>query len=63
MERREFLSMLSGLSLGLSTGLTATKAFAADKVKVGVFPSSSALPYYVALKRVISLRSGSRWRR
>ena len=29
----------------------ATPSYAADKVKVGVFPSSSALPYFVALER------------
>ncbi len=30
---------------------TALPAAAADKVKIGVFPSSSALPYYIALER------------
>ena len=49
MKRRDFVSLFSASALGL--GLGTRQAFAADKVKVGVFPSSSALPYYVALKR------------
>lgn len=44
------------LALSLAVGLTAaifgaTPAYALDKLKVGVFPSSSALPYYIAIQR------------
>jgi NitT/TauT family transport system substrate-binding protein len=37
--------------LALALCLTALPAFAQDKVKVGVFPVSSSLPYFVALER------------
>jgi len=42
---------LPALALGCLLAFAAASAAAADKVKVGVFPSSSALPYYVALQR------------
>lgn len=50
--RRKFLSSLGrlGLGLALSAGM-AFSAAAADKVKIGVFVASSALPYYVAAER------------
>src|ERR1700722_18623037 len=35
----------------LCAALGATAALAQDKVKVGVFPVSSSLPYFVALER------------
>ncbi|MCA0044956.1 ABC transporter substrate-binding protein [Celeribacter litoreus] len=50
--RRKFLSTLSHLGLGLALSTTvAFSAAAADKVKVGVFVASSALPYYVGVER------------
>src|SRR5215813_10972942 len=36
-------------ALAAAAGLFATTAWAADKVKVGMFPVSSSLPFYVAL--------------
>ena len=45
-KRKLFLAVLAALAASV-----ATPSFAADKVKVGVFPSSSALPYFVALER------------
>lgn len=50
MKRREFMKLTAGLA-GVATGLAPHVARAADTVKVGVFPSSSALPYFVALRR------------
>src|SRR6266478_9761321 len=43
------LRALTGLVAGLAVALSATTASAADKVKVGMFPISSSLPFYVAL--------------
>jgi len=43
------LRALTGLVAGLAVALSATTASAADKVKVGVFPISSSLPFFVAL--------------
>jgi NitT/TauT family transport system substrate-binding protein len=45
---RVFLT-LAGIALG--TALAPPPAYAADKVKVGVFPISSSLPYFVAIER------------
>jgi len=42
---------ITGLLAGLAIALTAAPAAAQDKVKVGVFPVSSSLPYFVALER------------
>ncbi len=42
-------SSLTGLLAGLVISLAASPAAAQDKVKVGVFPVSSSLPYFVAL--------------
>jgi NitT/TauT family transport system substrate-binding protein len=42
------LALAAALVLPLAAPLS---AWAMDKVKIGVFPSSSALPYYVALER------------
>src|SRR5262245_5100811 len=41
---------LTGM-IGLAAALAPTGASAADKVKVGVFPISSSLPYFVAIER------------
>jgi NitT/TauT family transport system substrate-binding protein len=41
----------AALLAGVALFAAATSAQAADKVKVGVFPVSSALPYFVALER------------
>ncbi len=38
-------------ALAVSTLAAALPAAAADKVRIGVFPASSALPYYVAVER------------
>ncbi|ARQ00518.1 ABC transporter substrate-binding protein [Pseudorhodoplanes sinuspersici] len=46
MKRRHVLSLIAG-SVALAT--IASPAAAQDKVKVGVFPISSSLPYFVAL--------------
>src|SRR5258707_10952913 len=43
------LRALTGLVAGLAVALSATTGSAADKVKVGVFPISSSLPFFVAL--------------
>jgi NitT/TauT family transport system substrate-binding protein len=43
------LRALTGLVAGLAVALSAAAASAADKVKVGVFPISSSLPFFVAL--------------
>lgn len=45
-KRQVLLAILAMLATSV-----ATPSLAADKVKVGVFPSSSALPYFVALER------------
>lgn len=44
------LRIAAGLLTGLAIAFTAP-AFAQDKVKVGVFPVSSSLPYFVALEK------------
>src|SRR5258708_27185555 len=43
------LRTIRGVLAGLVLALSATAASAADKVKVGMFPVSSSLPFYVAL--------------
>jgi NitT/TauT family transport system substrate-binding protein len=43
------LRTIRGVFAGLVLALSATTASAADKVKVGMFPVSSSLPFYVAL--------------
>jgi NitT/TauT family transport system substrate-binding protein len=43
--------ILAGLLFGLVIAISALPASAQDKVKVGVFPVSSSLPYFVALER------------
>src|SRR5215468_12015334 len=40
---------ITGVVAGAVLALSATGALAADKVKVGMFPVSSSLPFYVAL--------------
>ena len=42
---------ITGLLAGFAIALSAWSAAAQDKVKVGVFPVSSSLPYFVALER------------
>src|SRR5215471_5107960 len=44
-----FRSKVLAGALAAAAGLFATTAWAADKVKVGMFPVSSSLPFYVAL--------------
>jgi len=41
----------AGLLVGLALAVAAVPAAAQDKVKVGVFPVSSSLPYFVAVER------------
>jgi NitT/TauT family transport system substrate-binding protein len=48
MKRRNVLSLLAAAAVA-SASAVATPAFAMDKVKVGVFPISSSLPYFVAI--------------
>ena len=50
MNNRRLLSLIAGLGLTVA-GLSALPATAADKVKVGVFPISSSLPYFTAIGR------------
>ena len=52
MQRADFLSLMakSLAALALSTALLPL-AHAADKVRLGVFPSSAALPFYIAQNR------------
>ena len=44
-------NVTAGLCASLALALAATAASAADKVKVGVFPISSSLPYFVAIEK------------
>jgi ABC-type nitrate/sulfonate/bicarbonate transport system substrate-binding protein len=44
-------SKLLAFALVATAALSAAPAWAQDKVKVGVFPVSSSLPYFVALER------------
>src|ERR1700682_689982 len=48
MKRRDLLSLIAAGSVALSCSIS-MPAFAADNVKVGVFPVSSSLPYFVAV--------------
>jgi NitT/TauT family transport system substrate-binding protein len=43
--------LLAVVAIALGGVVAQTSAFAADKVRVGVFPISSSLPYFVALER------------
>src|SRR5688572_30650974 len=43
--------LLALLGIGLGAILATAPVSAADKVKVGVFPISSSLPYFVAIER------------
>ena len=45
------LQSITGLLAGLAIALSAGPAAAQDKVKVGVFPVSSSLPFFVALEK------------
>jgi NitT/TauT family transport system substrate-binding protein len=45
----QHLRSIATILVGLLLTLSATVAWAADKVKVGMFPVSSSLPFYVAL--------------
>lgn len=55
MQRSDFVSLfgksLLAVAAAAATGLFAPAAHAADRVKFGVFPSSAALPFYVAVNR------------
>lgn len=48
MRASKFIQIALSAVIGLTAGVS---AHAQDKVRVGVFPSSSALPYYIALER------------
>jgi NitT/TauT family transport system substrate-binding protein len=48
---RRFQGTITGLLAGIALALFTLPASAMDKVKVGVFPVSSSLPYFVALER------------
>lgn len=48
MRAHKFFQIVLSAVIGLGAGVSAQ---AQDKVRVGVFPSSSALPYYIALER------------
>jgi NitT/TauT family transport system substrate-binding protein len=50
MNRRHLLTLAAAGSMALLCGLM-SPASAADKVTVGVFPSSSSLPYFVAIEK------------
>ncbi|MBX9776162.1 MAG: ABC transporter substrate-binding protein [Xanthobacteraceae bacterium] len=47
MHKRSVVGLLSGFAIALAVG----PAAAQDKVRVGVFPVSSTLPYFVALEK------------
>jgi len=49
MNRRNLLSLIAAGSVALGCAVS-TQALAADSVKVGVFPISSSLPYFVAIE-------------
>lgn len=51
IQGRRLRATLAGLFMGLASAMAAGPALAQDKVKVGVFPVSSSLPYFVALER------------
>lgn len=51
IQGRRLRATLAGLFMGLACTIAAGPALAQDKVKVGVFPVSSSLPYFVALER------------
>jgi len=48
MKRRNVLSLIGGLALAAAAS---SPGLAQDKVKVGVFPISSSLPYFVAIEK------------
>jgi NitT/TauT family transport system substrate-binding protein len=50
MNRRNLLSLIAAGSIALGCAVS-TPALAADSVKVGVFPISSSLPYFVAIEQ------------
>ena len=49
MKVRSFLSLIAASVIALA-GTVSTTAFATDKVRVGVFPISSSLLYFVAIE-------------
>src|SRR5262245_25485056 len=49
--RRRFVATIAGALMAASVPPLLGSALAQDKVKVGVFPVSSTLPYFVALER------------
>jgi NitT/TauT family transport system substrate-binding protein len=51
MQRSDFLRRAAALALAASTLALPLAAQAADKLKFGVFPSSAALPFYIAQNR------------
>lgn len=52
MQRAEFLSLAAkGLAALALYGSLLPRAHAAEKVRIGVFPSSAALPFYIAQNR------------
>ncbi|HYP81801.1 ABC transporter substrate-binding protein [Variovorax sp.] len=51
MQRTDFLRLAIRAAAAFALALPFTAAQAADKVKFGVFPSSAALPFYIAQNR------------
>jgi NitT/TauT family transport system substrate-binding protein len=51
MQRNEFFRTVRNALVAATAAATLLPAFAADTVKFGVFPSSAALPFYVAQNR------------
>ncbi|MES2972613.1 MAG: ABC transporter substrate-binding protein [Pseudomonadota bacterium] len=51
MQRSQFLSLLAKGLVAAAAAATLVPAMAADRVKFGVFPSSAALPFYIAQNR------------
>src|SRR5262245_50348613 len=49
--RRRLVATIAGALMAASVPALMSPALAQDKVKVGVFPVSSSLPYFVALER------------
>jgi NitT/TauT family transport system substrate-binding protein len=51
MSIRSLRSLVAVAAVAIGAALASASAMAADKVKVGVFPISSSLPYFVAIER------------
>jgi NitT/TauT family transport system substrate-binding protein len=51
MQRTRFLRLFTQGLVALAAATTLLPAMAVDRIKIGVFPSSAALPFYIAQNR------------